>query len=199
MELRKKIINQAGERKLIKICLPGVGMESKICQKCKILKPLEEFSKRKIERDGFQRWCKICNRAESKKWIKKYPDRERVHSQRWRKTHPEVERRYAKKKKIRNKLKWKEIIDTRKMNFCSICRYNKCFAAIHFHHKNGKEKIEGMSNYFHRAPTLQRIWELDKCVALCANCHAELHDRENKEKQAGELGGQSGQSLDGRG
>ncbi len=60
---------------------------------------------------------------------------------------------------------------------CVICYYNKCVSALHFHHLESEEKEFGLS---HKG--LCRGWkrvkkELDKCVLLCANCHAEIHDR----------------------
>ena len=60
---------------------------------------------------------------------------------------------------------------------CSICSYNKCPDALHFHHVDPKTKKFGIS-----ASGLTRSWdkikaELDKCVLLCANCHAEAHEK----------------------
>ena len=34
----------------------------KLCSKCKILKPLENFSKNKTTKDGYSYWCKICRK-----------------------------------------------------------------------------------------------------------------------------------------
>ena len=60
---------------------------------------------------------------------------------------------------------------------CEKCGYNKCEGALHFHHLNPKEKEFTVSQinlneYF----TLEKLYrEVDKCVLLCANCHAEEH------------------------
>ena len=57
------------------------------------------------------------------------------------------------------------------------CGYNKCEGALHFHHLNPKEKEFTVSQinlneYF----TLEKLYkEVDKCMLLCANCHAEEH------------------------
>lgn len=61
-----------------------------------------------------------------------------------------------------------------KGNKCSICGYDKCSAALEFHHCNN-EKDFGIA-----AKGYTRSWakvkeELDKCILVCANCHRELH------------------------
>lgn len=57
---------------------------------------------------------------------------------------------------------------------CSKCGYNKCIAALEFHHidPNTKDK-----DYFNQRSGLTESLkrELDKCVLLCANCHREEH------------------------
>ncbi len=58
---------------------------------------------------------------------------------------------------------------------CVICGYKKCVGALTLHHRNPKEKDFGLS-----VRGLTRSWEkirkeLDKCVLLCSNCHAEVH------------------------
>ena len=58
---------------------------------------------------------------------------------------------------------------------CSLCGYAKCVEALHFHHKNPRQKEFGLAQN-----GLTRSWErvrkeLEKCVLICANCHAEIH------------------------
>ena len=61
---------------------------------------------------------------------------------------------------------------------CENCGYNKCFAALEFHHRNPSEKSFTISKRY--SYSWQRIKkELDKCIMLCANCHREFHAREN--------------------
>ena len=59
---------------------------------------------------------------------------------------------------------------------CSICGYNKCIAALQFHHIDPSTKKHQLS----MRQTGQMSWddileEAKKCQLLCANCHAELH------------------------
>lgn len=60
---------------------------------------------------------------------------------------------------------------------CSICGYSKNLAALAFHHTDAADKdfkldMRSLSNR-----GLETVLaELDKCVLVCHNCHAELHN-----------------------
>lgn len=55
---------------------------------------------------------------------------------------------------------------------CGICGYNKCKAALAFHHLAKKTFLISDS----RIRSWERIVEeLRKCVLLCENCHREIH------------------------
>ena len=75
----------------------------------------------------------------------------------------------------RRRDKIKQLAIEYKGSKCEICGYNKCIAALEFHHKDPAEKDFGIS-----AKGYTRSWEavkieLDKCILVCANCHRELH------------------------
>jgi len=60
---------------------------------------------------------------------------------------------------------------------CSVCDYNKNFSALTFHHLNPEIKsfqldLRSLSNRKQSAIDD----EAKKCVLLCHNCHAELHN-----------------------
>ena len=59
---------------------------------------------------------------------------------------------------------------------CEKCDYNRCVAALDFHHVDPETKDfsishDGQSVSFERAKV-----EVDKCQLLCANCHREVED-----------------------
>lgn len=55
---------------------------------------------------------------------------------------------------------------------CIICGYKKCIGALDFHH-TGDDKLFGIRNTSLRS--FEKIKdELDKCVLVCKNCHAEI-------------------------
>lgn len=56
---------------------------------------------------------------------------------------------------------------------CERCGYDRCTAALSFHHTG--EKRFNVAGSQHRSwPVLMA--ELNKCILLCMNCHAEEHD-----------------------
>ena len=59
---------------------------------------------------------------------------------------------------------------------CYICGYDKCVAALEFHHIDPKTKSFSISGngFTHSWDKIKQ--ELDKCVLLCANCHREVEN-----------------------
>lgn len=62
-----------------------------------------------------------------------------------------------------------------KNNICIKCGYDKCLAALEFHHLDTTQKDFGIG-----AKGYTRAWEkvkaeLDKCILVCSNCHREIH------------------------
>ena len=57
---------------------------------------------------------------------------------------------------------------------CMLCGYDRCLAALQFHHLDRETKSfslshDGIARSFARSRA-----EVQKCVLLCANCHAEV-------------------------
>jgi predicted HNH restriction endonuclease len=60
---------------------------------------------------------------------------------------------------------------------CSICGYQRNLAALAFHHTDSEKKdfkldMRSLSNRGLESV----LQELDKCILVCHNCHAELHN-----------------------
>jgi hypothetical protein len=60
---------------------------------------------------------------------------------------------------------------------CCLCGYDRCIAALEFHHRDPAQKAFELSK-----TNLLRRWEIvlaeaQKCDLLCANCHRELEER----------------------
>ena len=72
---------------------------------------------------------------------------------------------------------------------CSICGYDRCLSALHFHHPNGDGKGENPSiilMYYrtHKGTPVEEV--IKKWVLVCANCHAEIHEKEGWRKAVAE-------------
>ena len=88
--------------------------------------------------------------------------------------------RYSLCNKCRNKFhikkgrKYKTLAIEYKGGCCIHCGYNKCQAALQFHHRNPSEKDPKWSTMKNWTFESKKS-ELDKCDLVCANCHAEIH------------------------
>ena len=60
---------------------------------------------------------------------------------------------------------------------CERCGYNKCNAALEFHHLDPSKKEFRLS--YSRKGFEKVKKELDKCILVCANCHREIHHNES--------------------
>lgn len=59
---------------------------------------------------------------------------------------------------------------------CIVCGYDKCPAALEFHHLDPSKKDPKITNISISQRPLKFIQiELDKCVLLCCRCHREVH------------------------
>jgi len=115
---------------------------------------------------------------------KEKKDREK-HIKQWRKDNSEHVRQYyldnierINERRSELKAKKRQYVNNYKLSKgCSVCGYNKCAGALDFHHEGNKEVniSEGISCGI----SWKRIKEeIKKCDILCANCHRELHAKE---------------------
>ena len=132
----------------------------KICSKCNIEKPLEDFAKRKSAKDGTRAECKHC----FNQYYKRYYS---------------IDNRMDKHALLvaNNKKKYKWNVGQLKLTLgCKICGYNKCVRSLHFHHLDRSTKVTEISILVQDASKEQLEEELKKCVVLCANCHGEVEE-----------------------
>lgn len=62
-------------------------MKTKICTKCKIEKPLNEFHKQKTGKFGLQSYCKLCNSETKEQWKLNHPDKLKETNKKYRLEH----------------------------------------------------------------------------------------------------------------
>ena len=59
---------------------------------------------------------------------------------------------------------------------CEICGYNTSMRALEFHHIDPSQKDFHPSQYLTRDFSALKK-EVDKCMLVCSNCHAEIHEK----------------------
>jgi hypothetical protein len=59
---------------------------------------------------------------------------------------------------------------------CSKCGYDKCMDALQFHHLDPSKKEFSLGQKRQFTLSVLRK-ELEKCILVCANCHAEIHSK----------------------
>jgi hypothetical protein len=57
---------------------------------------------------------------------------------------------------------------------CALCGYDRCVAALEFHHVDPAHKAFGLSDEGVARSLDRARAEAAKCVLLCANCHVEV-------------------------
>lgn len=60
-------------------------------------------------------------------------------------------------------------------NSCKLCGYDKCVAALEFHHVSDETKDFGLSQSGFTFGIDRMRKEMNKCVLLCCRCHREVH------------------------
>jgi transposase len=77
---------------------------------------------------------------------------------------------------VRRRRRVKEVLVEEAGGCCRLCGYDRCAAALEFHHLDPAAKEFGVAqNGMGRSIERLRA-EVRKCVLLCSNCHAEVED-----------------------
>ncbi len=81
---------------------------------------------------------------------------------------------YARRKKVR------KMALEYKGGKCEVCGYDRCIYALEFHHLNSSKKDFAISSKGYTRSWNRVKEELDKCILICANCHRELHAKDEQ-------------------
>lgn len=132
-------------------------METKVCSKCNQIKTISEFTKNKAKKDGYNNYCKDCNKE-------------------YQKIHYDNNKDYYINNKNNRKRFIKEFIDrVKKRSKCSNCSETD-IACLDFHHLNDSSKSFNISKSTQLGTSIKVLKEeLRKCIVLCSNCHRKLH------------------------
>jgi len=141
----------------------------KVCTMCGIKKEERDFYIRKNRKKEHKSECKECTKKLQREYRLKNKDIiQQKDRNRWTKRR-DRDKIIRRKKALVKKQKYVNYLG----GMCSICKYNKCLAALDFHHKNPKEKKFMITSGTYSWKTIKK--ELNKCILICSNCHKELH------------------------
>ena len=138
--------------------------KTKVCNKCKIPKELEKFTKRTVNKDGYSTICKECE----------YEGNRKSYYRTSGKRNEYLINRRRKLAQERN-----ELILTLNLK-CERCGFDHP-AALDFHHIDPKNKLKNVSTLKWSGCSNETFLnEIKKCIVLCANCHRIEHSENCK-------------------
>ena len=79
---------------------------------------------------------------------------------------------------------------------CERCGYSRCQDALHFHHIDESKKRFGIASAAGFRPWEEIAEELEICILVCSNCHAEIHSAETKERRGAAMWSKSKAALE---
>lgn len=125
----------------------------KICSKCNIEQPIENFSIKNKQKGTRNAWCRECNRQYNKE-----------HYQNNKDSYLEKSKKYEKNNRL-------YMYNYLKNHPCEECGETR-IAALQFDHIDRKDKSFTVGHYGRRTGLIKLKKEIEKCRVLCANCHA---------------------------
>jgi hypothetical protein len=132
----------------------------KVCTKCKENLPILSYNIKKINKNGtpqYQSICIECNKIYQKEHYIQNKQKYSVKAREWEKEY---------KKNV-----YLVLMEIAK-DGCSKCQ-EKDFACLQFDHLEPSKKVNNISSMIRDTKNIELILEeVNKCVILCANCHA---------------------------
>ena len=139
--------------------------QTKVCSKCKVERPIEEFNFRNRSTGVRHRYCRECGKI-------------------FTRNHYRRNKRQYVDRVLRSHAKRREYLHQIKSRPCADCGVQYPYYVMDFDHREGEEKIFEMNrvNYV----TLRALkQEIEKCDVVCSNCHRERTYRRIKTSLSG--------------
>lgn len=128
-------------------------LSQKVCCKCRVLKPIEEFNFRNRSAGVRHRYCRDCGKI-------------------FTRSHYQRNKRQYIDRSVRAKLKRREYLRQVKSRPCADCGVQYPYYVMDFDHREGEVKIFEMNQVVY-VPMGALKKEMEKCDIVCANCHRE--------------------------
>lgn len=146
--------------------------ETKVCTKCKIEKPANEYTIVKTKRGKYNPHlasrCKLCKAKDQYKWRKPYDSK---YALSWKAKNPDKIKKYEQSAYQKRKLRWENFMKQQKCSQCGIDDYR----VLQWHHIDPKTKTMTIGAQARQGKWDVVMEEVKKCICLCANCHFILH------------------------
>lgn len=114
-----------------------MSIQSKICYRCKIEYPLDNFYKSNKRKDGLQTRCKTCNYELQREWLEKNKDKERLRQRIYYKNNKEYVTALNEKYRLKKKygITPEEVEQTKAVQDykCAICKIEDKLVIDHCH------------------------------------------------------------------
>jgi len=147
------------------------------CRKCNNEIPLWTMVNGKRKNFQNRKFCLECSPLGCHNTNSNNPDAISKRTSNYKNWTKQVRRKHIEKIAQKGKEKKQKAVDLLG-GACKICGYNKCLAALCFHHRNPALKEMPLTVATLRAYSWEIIEaELAKCDLLCVRCHAEWHDK----------------------
>jgi hypothetical protein len=137
----------------------------KICCKCKIQKPLDNFNKNKARKDGHATMCREC-------WKVYYKENYYLRGN---------ERKRLREKNLKVKYDIREFIKIKKDVPCMDCGTKYPYYVMDFDHRDTSQKKFNISEMAVIGSWKLLKEEIEKCDVVCSNCHRERTHGNNAE------------------
>jgi transcription elongation factor Elf1 len=136
-------------------------METKICSKCLLEKPLSEFNASSKKKSLLRSDCKSCTAL----WRKEY----------YLKNRDSIKARNLKYRQSSRIILKARMHEYKSLLGCCVCG-EKDSACLDFHHTGSDEKKFSIGKVTTRVHDWSVVMaEIEKCVLLCSNCHRKYH------------------------
>ena len=132
---------------------------TKVCSKCFVEKPIEDFGWKSMARGKRHAVCKACTAIRSSNWYYENREHQIENVRNNRISYRQTNREY--------------ILEYLTTHPCSLCGETDP-VVLEFHHVRGEKSIE-VSRLIGRGASLEILnAELAKCDVVCANCHRRI-------------------------